>query len=95
MSKLSHTFHYKDEADFVEQMVKMVSKLDCMELVKDVRARYPHLSSSSFVMRINRFSGKFPFRRNKRYMTELTVTPELHRYLSRPLSQGRRDLQAI
>jgi hypothetical protein len=94
MSKLSHTFHYQDEADFVTQMKELVGKLDKMESYGDVRARYPHLDTEAFSMRISRFKGTFPCARYGRRMTELTVTPELHRYLSRPLSQGRRDLQA-
>lgn len=93
MSKLSHTFHYKDESDFVEQMEEMLSKLCGMEKLAAVKARYPHLDAVVFSMRIKRFPENFPHKRNGRGLTELLLTRKLHRYLSRPLSQGRRDLQ--
>lgn len=87
MGSHSHTFRYKDAADFVTQLEQMRDKLYAsvkQEPYLEVRARYPHLSPSAFTNRLTRFPGAFPHRGNRHGITHLFVTTQLHKYLSRP-----------
>lgn len=79
-----HTFTYKDQTDFVQQIDDLIARLQEMEPYEKVRARYPHIKTAgAFSMRLKRFKGTFPKQMGPegKRIIKLSVTRELHAHL--------------